>query len=748
MITGIKRIKGLGVFADYVPANDLPSFCRFNVVFGENGSGKTTLSRLFYALEHGQHPDYPDLDFTLHTESGAIAKGQKHSSKLRVFNADYVEANIGQFHDPLRPILIVGEANKTLAKELDAEIALRDQRQATITVLSKASEKLSTERGKLFSDIAKTIGEASSGKTMRTYRKPDAEAAYAKITNHATLEQEALDLHRSVVRQEQLERVDVPAVSVSDEDGHEASDLDTLTKKLVADAQRLCLATAQGIVISRLAAEADIASWVEDGLRLHENHKSERCEFCQQPLPESRLAELAKHFGESDQQLKMEIEELRVGVSRVCAEIGRQLWPSKLALYPELRNDYEVSLKTVEIEKANLLLGLQGLNRELEKKLGLRTSPYSLDVEIDTSKYQAACEVITGYLTRHNEKTEAFETERETSRSAIELHYLASIAGRVGEIDTQIADHESQISDLRNGSATSDPRSLAALQISIDEKKQAVSDAHNAGTELTKHLVTFLGRSELSFESSDDGYKVLRQGKPARKLSEGEKTAIAFIYFIVQLQEREFNLPDGVIVIDDPISSLDAAAIYQAFALLKNTVKHAKQVFILTHNFDFLKLVIDWLKYSGTKKSDQQYYMVICEESAAGRNARLTELDKLLKEHPTEYHFLFKVLYTFKSDGTLLSSYHIPNVARKVLETFLDFQMPAASKLYSKLEAIKFDENKKTAIYKFTNDLSHRTGKGFDPALVAECQKNVTHLLEMIKTIAPDHYAGLEKLSV
>lgn len=96
---------------------------------------------------------------------------------------------------------------------------------------------------------------------------------------------------------------------------------------------------------------------------------------------------------------------------------------------------------------------------------------------------------------------------------------------------------------------------------------------------------------------------------------------------------------------------------------------------------------------------------------------------------------------------SILSCYHIPNVARKVLETFLDFHIPSKDKLYRKLEKTEFDPHKKTAILKFTNDLSHFTGKGFDPALVAETQKNTTYLLEMIKHTAPLHFAGLEALT-
>lgn len=52
----------------------------------------------------------------------------------------------------------------------------------------------------------------------------------------------------------------------------------------------------------------------------------------------------------------------------------------------------------------------------------------------------------------------------------------------------------------------------------------------------------------------------------------------------------------------------------------------------------------------------------------------------------------------------------------ELLETFLEFHRPFENSVYAKLESTTFDPHKKTAIYKFSNDLSHPTGKGFDPA--------------------------------
>ena len=55
-IDKISRIRNLGVFRAFAWPVDLPTFARYNLVYGWNGSGKTTISRLFRALEVRKPP--------------------------------------------------------------------------------------------------------------------------------------------------------------------------------------------------------------------------------------------------------------------------------------------------------------------------------------------------------------------------------------------------------------------------------------------------------------------------------------------------------------------------------------------------------------------------------------------------------------------------------------------------------------------------------------------------------------------
>ena len=126
-------------------------------------------------------------------------------------------------------------------------------------------------------------------------------------------------------------------------------------------------------------------------------------------------------------------------------------------------------------------------------------------------------------------------------------------------------------------------------------------------------------------EINDTGYTITRGGVSAQFLSEGETTAIALLYFLKSLQDRRFPLANGVIVLDDPVSSLDANALFLAFAFIRERTKDAGQLFILTHNFSFFRQVRHWFHHlKGQKKKDvskrpARFFML---DSALDENAR------------------------------------------------------------------------------------------------------------------------------
>jgi wobble nucleotide-excising tRNase len=139
---------------------------------------------------------------------------------------------------------------------------------------------------------------------------------------------------------------------------------------------------------------------------------------------------------------------------------------------------------------------------------------------------------------------------------------------------------------------------LAEKRKEISDLRKRTSSIGGAVNQINKHLEEFFGRKEIQLEldRSGLGYVIQREGEPACNLSEGEKTAIAFSYFLVKVQEAGFKKEEGVIVIDDPISSLDSNFVFHCFSLIKNNFNDAGQLFVLTHNFELFNLIKSWLR--------------------------------------------------------------------------------------------------------------------------------------------------------
>lgn len=747
MIKKIKKIKNLGVFSCYQWDSSLPEFERYNLFYGWNGTGKTTLSKLFSLLEQGQSSEYADLEYEIEASTGNFKNGTTFNRKIKVFNQDYVKNNVELLHGKAKPIFILGEENKAIAEQIEKDEKLVDILKAQKKTAEEEKNRKIAERGKKFTDVAKIIGENTSGSSIRNYRKNNAETSFQSLTEIKILPDEEKNTFRTTLKQEEKAIISKINISVIHEGGEDIPITDFLNN-LFSKCKYLCSQTVESTIIERLKNNSDISTWVETGILLHEKHKTKECEFCGQTLPTNRIQELSSHFNEADRTLKNSIDTTIKTLNEIGDKISELDFKDKANLYDELRDDYQKRVDAFALEKEKLIGSIVSLIKSLQGKKSKTTESVVLNTTIDTVPFELRLAEANDQIGTHNKKTENFKLEKEKSQNALERHYLSEIVEDVHSIDGVINKCTNIIQILENGDPEdSEKIGINNLKSRINENKSKISSEHKACETLNEKLKTFLGRNEITFEvAPEGGYTIKRKGKVAKNLSEGEKTAVAFIYFVVHLKDQNFNLADGIIVIDDPISSLDSNSLFQAFAFLKNSVKDSKQVFLFTHSFDFLRLLLNWLKNVKNNVGKKSYYMIKNQYLIGDdRSAYVTELDKELKNHESEYHYLCKVLLGFKSDGSIASVYHIPNIARKVLETFLMFRVPNGDSSFNKLEKLDFDEDKKTAIYKFTNDQSHITGSGFDPSLVPETQKNVSYLLEMMKAVFPEHFDILEK---
>jgi wobble nucleotide-excising tRNase len=728
MIKKILKIKKLGLYSDYTWNSNLPDFDRYNLFYGWNGSGKTTLSKLFACLEYGSLYDFPDLKYEIEHESGTVKENSQFNQKIRVFNQDYIQNNFQLVSGKANPIFILGEENKEIADKIktDEETLSNLQNQKSTKETEKARNE--SDKANKFTEVAKVIGANLVGSSTRNYRKPDAEKDFETIAEKKILSSDEVAKQQAVIKQEQKDKI----VKIN-----LAIDLDL--SGVYDDVISVCNETVEINVISRLTQNQEISAWVEHGLDLH-TKESEQCEFCGSNFPNGRIEALLGHFNEADKKLKEKIDAKIINLQQSIQTIKAIQLPNKAQFYTDLQTLFTSQAITYNQEKNNYCAELSTMVEILNTKKQKTTEKVTFSRSL-SNNFQSSVDSVNDTIEQHNLKSDNFQTEKDKAVELLKVHHLSEIFDEVKTFDSEIKDCEKVILKLQNGDGTPNLVGIIALKKQIAENRNKISSEHKACDTLNKQLQTFLGRNEIAFEvAPEGGYVVKRSGVIANNLSEGEKTAIAFVYFVVHLKDQNFDVVNGIIVVDDPISSLDSNSLFQAFAFLKNAVKDAKQVFILTHNFNFLKLTLGWLNHRSVW-SNSRFYMIKNQYATTnGRTAFISDLDKELKDHESEYHYLFKVLYTFETDGSIASVYHIPNVARKVLDTFLMFRVPNRENSYKKIEKLDFDENKKTAIYKFTNDQSHITGDGFDPSLVPEVQKNVKYLLEMMESVFPEHY--------
>ena len=301
----------------------------------------------------------------------------------------------------------------------------------------------------------------------------------------------------------------------------------------------------------------------------------------------------------------------------------------------------------------------------------------------------------------------------------------------------------------------------------LDEKvrtlKQKAKNTHESATALNTLFKVVFPYRKIEITDSDDGtgYVLKRDGTHCsfNSLSEGEKNFIALAYFIYSINDAQNKIPDdGVVIIDDPVSSLDKQAIFQIFSIIVNEIKKnaSRQYFILTHNLDFL----GHLKEVFRKKIDSGDIRLM-SLSATNDGCVIGDIDSLLKDHRSDYYYVFSVLYGFKDTCSLEDSYLVVNLLRRWLETFLEFKFSTSGDLQSTLESAYIEAKKITekwttpfsgdhlAMYRFINHGSHGfpDTESIDESVLTSANIRIQEALALVKILDPMHYKKLECLA-
>lgn len=371
--------------------------------------------------------------------------------------------------------------------------------------------------------------------------------------------------------------------------------------------------------------------------------------------------------------------------------------------------------------------------------------------ESSVKAFNDAMTDIGAAVDKHNHKSGNFKEETDKAKKRLELHYATTEVKsfKYHEKKKEVVDRTAANETLKTA--------INTRNTEIRTLEDSLSNEGLGADQFNESLHKFLGRSELTlrFNPVKKGYEILRNDSEQvdGNLSEGEKTAIAFVYFITKLKENDNNIEDTIVVVDDPISSFDSNHLFHAYSFMKVNCEKAKQLFVLTHNFTFFKLVRDWI--SRKNKRDNQNianFYVVKANNGVPRTSTYENAEPALTLYNSEYHYIFSRLNSLKNQQTLETDDHFlaANLSRKLLESFLSFKFPKNRGNFANLfnTAVSASQNPedegKEKIRKFINEYSHNdlieTNEDFVENLIGEGVSVISDIFDWINELDEKHY--------
>jgi len=208
-----------------------------------------------------------------------------------------------------------------------------------------------------------------------------------------------------------------------------------------------------------------------------------------------------------------------------------------------------------------------------------------------------------------------------------------------------------------------------------------------------------------------------------------------FFYYELFADNKQQNIKPEIelIIVDDPISSMDDSNKFYILELMKNLLElQNQQVFVMTHSWD------DYCNLSYGKENNQTFgTLEIRKNNGVSTLAKLSS-----KEKP--YNYLFKEIYEFskKSDEDLKTEcqiYHYPNVMRRIFEEWYGFKIGRdlnfTSNLQKQIEShfaitSNTQKTKLGLLIKVCNILSHSINGSMNPQEIHQSAKYLMRLIE------------------
>jgi wobble nucleotide-excising tRNase len=794
MIKKVKSIANLGVFKDFDWDRDVRDksgnvqlLQAINIIYGRNYSGKTTLSRILRAMETGQLSDkFENPSFCVAFTDGTQTTQTSltnHGKKIRVFNEDFVRDNLRFITNPddnIEPFAILGEDNNKIEQEIGAlekELGAQEQGKETGLYAQRAETrkeyiKHKDEHKKAFDALEKQLSDKATDRQIGIKYKPEhygdqnynvtklkTEIEEVLKTSYQTPVDDQLSNYEKLIAEKTLQPV-APFRPVKLQFGNLANEAEALITKKIGESDK----------IEELVKDAVLNRWVSEG-RFHHKRKREICGFCGGTITPERWEKLEKHFDEESSKLGKDLDVLINKIETEKNAASSALSINNVLFYSK----FHAHLLSLD-EKIKRAVGdYTGSLDELISQLKSRKNDLlnQKDFQRPNDATKALSDIWNEYEVIRTESAtfaSSLGTEQNKAKKALRFNEVAKYLTTIRYQD-QLSDINTKKEKLevieKNGKKLSG--AITDKEALLAGKKRELNDEEKGAKKVNEYLNNFFGHQFLSLEAKKDEvaeeeskrirFEIIRDGKKAYHLSEGECSLLAFCYFLAKLDDIDTKDSKPIIWIDDPISSLDGNHIFFVYSLLNaEIVASAKfdQLFISTHNLDFLKYLKrlngKYLGAEGQQRDYQKGYFVAVRQD---KTSTIGVMPKYLKEYVTEFNYLFHQIHKCASIGAIddtnyVTFYNFANNARKFFEIYLYYRYPDQGMTEETLQSF-FGEERIPAILidRINNEYSHLCGvfeRGSTPVEVPEMQSNARKIIERLKEDKEQYSALLKSI--
>jgi wobble nucleotide-excising tRNase len=439
--------------------------------------------------------------------------------------------------------------------------------------------------------------------------------------------------------------------------------------------------------------------WVSGGMEriINEGTESEKCPFCGQNIDGVDLIDIYRaYFGEAYKKLNQDIASQ---ITQYTTDFSGDQLSSKqedLNNLIELHRFWKqfVDLPEINIEWGDISTAWQEAREAILSSLRTKkTSPLN-----PVTLTEDAIEKINNYISIIGEAQNQIVslvnlnsriTEIKTSANSGDLQNVRNGLNKIKATQSRYSDDLKVLCDrylLEVNQKTTLEEQKEISRVALDNHRQTVFSQYY--TSINTHLELFGANFRIGglLSSNAAGYpsttyylivnnhqvSLENQGNASdlpcfkNTLSAGDRNTLALAFFFASL-ENEPNLNNSIIVLDDPISSLDDGRTITTVQKIRNLVPCSKQVIILCHLRAFLCDI--W------EHSDKDNTTALIISRATNNTSSIASWD-VSSDALTEYDKRHKALRDYVNEDTQNKRY-IAQCLRPVMEKYLRIAFPA-----------------------------------------------------------------------